>query len=188
MSKIFYTSDLHFGHKAIMRYDDRPFTSVEEMDETIIKNWNNTVSAVDTVYVLGDISWYKADKTIDIFKRLNGHKILIKGNHDKFSYENYKTMGFEQVCDYKEIKDRGRNVVLCHYPIPCFNKRFYGAYMLYGHVHNSFEWNYMKSLRRDFEAIDTRCNIFNVGTMCWDYTPVTLDKIIENDEFYKSAA
>ena len=182
MSKIFYTADLHFGHKAIMRYDNRPFSSPQEMDQNIIKNWNAKVSDKDTVYILGDISWYPTRKTIDIFKQLKGHKILVKGNHDAFSSGAYKEMGFERVVDYLEINDNHRHVCLCHYPIPCFNRRFYGAYMLYGHVHNSFEWNYMKSLKHDFEAIDTKCNMFNVGIMVWNYEPVTLDEIIKAEE------
>ena len=146
------------------------------MDNAIIERWNR-----NTVYVLGDLSWYQTNKTIALMKQLKGHKVLLKGNHDKYSNGAFKEMGFERVYDYLEMKDDGRDVVLCHYPIPCFNKRFYGAYMLYGHVHNTLEWNFMKSLRRDFEAIDTRCNMFNVGVMCWNYEPVTLDEIIAAD-------
>ena len=63
MPKIFFTSDLHFGHKNIIRFDNRPFSTVEEMDEALIRNWNAKVSDEDTVYVLGDISWYNDAKT-----------------------------------------------------------------------------------------------------------------------------
>lgn len=67
MPNVFFTSDLHFGHKNIIRFDNRPFFSVEEMDKTLIENWNRKVSADDTVYVLGDISWYNDEKTTEIF-------------------------------------------------------------------------------------------------------------------------
>ena len=64
-----------------MAFDNRPFKSIEENDETIIKNWNNTVEIDDDVYLLGDISWYNTTKTIEVFNNLNGHIHLIKGNH-----------------------------------------------------------------------------------------------------------
>ena len=66
---IYFTSDLHFGHKNIIRFDNRPFTSVEEMDETLICNWNKKVNNDDLVYILGDISWYNDEKTCEIFDR-----------------------------------------------------------------------------------------------------------------------
>ena len=65
MSKIYFTADLHFGHRTIIRYDDRPFRTVEEMDAAIIKNWNRKVNKDDVVYILGDISWYKSEKTVE---------------------------------------------------------------------------------------------------------------------------
>lgn len=81
----FYISDTHLGHSGIIRYDNRPFMNVDEMDETIIQRWNDVVSDADTVYVLGDFSWYKEDKTLEILNRLSGRKVLIKGNHDRVS-------------------------------------------------------------------------------------------------------
>ena len=78
----YFISDLHFGHKNCLSFDNRPFISIEENDETIIKNWNDTVGIDDDVYLLGDISWYNSTKTIEIFNNLNGHIHLIKGNHD----------------------------------------------------------------------------------------------------------
>ena len=98
MPNVFFTSDLHFGHKNIIRFDNRPFFSVEEMDKTLIENWNRKVSEDDTVYILGDISWYNDEKTTEIFAGLNGHKILIKGNHDRVHGKVRKV--FEEITDY----------------------------------------------------------------------------------------
>ena len=71
-------------------------------------------------------------------------------------------------------------IVLSHYPIPCFNRHYYGAYHLYGHVHTGFEWNMMEHMRRQMEELyDVPCNMFNVGAMIsyMDYTPRTLEEI-----------
>ena len=81
----FYISDNHFGHKNIIKYDNRPFNSVEDMDEVMIDRWNSVVGDDDTVYILGDFSWYKEEKTLEILNRLSGRKVLIKGNHDHIS-------------------------------------------------------------------------------------------------------
>lgn len=83
--KIFFTSDLHFGHENVLRFDNRPFETVEEMDDELIKRWNDKVGKGDLVYVLGDLIWKTAtNEAVQIIKRLNGQIILIKGNHDRF--------------------------------------------------------------------------------------------------------
>ena len=83
MSKTFFIADLHFGHKNIIEYEHRPFKDIETMDEKIVQNWNNIVSKEDRVFVLGDVSFYDKEKTINIVSGLNGHKNLILGNHDR---------------------------------------------------------------------------------------------------------
>ena len=137
----YFISDLHFGHKNCMAFDNRPFKSIIENDETIIKNWNNTVGIDDDVYLLGDISWYNTTKTIEIFNNLNGHIHLIKGNHDSRLLKNRELQSrFCEITDYKELDiGNGKIVVLCHYPIPCFKNHYHGSYHLYGHVHTGFE-------------------------------------------------
>ena len=185
MGNIFFTSDLHFGHANILRYDNRPFESVEEMDYELVRRWNERVSPEDTVYVLGDVSWYDADKTKQLVSSLNGRKILIRGNHDKPG--NGKIWGFDEEYDYKEIRPNGKKslVVLSHYPITFFNRHHYGAYMLYGHVHATHEWNITENVKRQLERLDIPCNMFNVGCMLWDYAPVTLEEIIADQRFQK---
>lgn len=183
MPQIFFTSDLHFGHKNIIRFDNRPFTSVEEMDETIIQNWNAKVSDADTVYMLGDISWYNDVKTCEILNRLNGHKILIKGNHDRV--HGKVRLCFDEIADYKEIELDGHKITLCHYPIIFFNRHHYGAYMFYGHVHNSHEWQMTDNYRYELEQLDIKCNAYNVGCMVHNYQPVTFDEVLASYETHR---
>ena len=183
----YFISDLHFGHKNCLSFDNRPFISIEENDETIIKNWNDTVGIDDDVYLLGDISWYNSTKTIEIFNNLNGHIHLIKGNHDGRLFKNRELQSrFCEITDYKELGlDDGKIVVLCHYPIPCFNNHYYGSYHLFGHVHTGFEDNMMEQVKYQMTALyDKPCNMWNVGCMkdYMDYTPRTLEEIIKRGE------
>lgn len=178
VGRSFYISDTHFGHSGIIRYDNRPFTNVEEMDETIIKRWNDAVSNNDTVYILGDFSWYKEGQTLEILNRLSGKKVLIKGNHDRISPKVSRK--FMKVCDYLEIKNNGQKVVLSHYPMPFWNGQFRNSVHLYGHVHNSHQWNICEHLRKELEQLqDIPMRMYNVGCMMeWiDYTPSTLSEI-----------
>ena len=78
----FYTSDLHFGHKNIIKYENRPFNSVEEMDEELIRRWNNKVGKNDEVYILGDFAFASGRRVNELLDRLNGRKYLLRGNHD----------------------------------------------------------------------------------------------------------
>ena len=174
---IYFTSDLHFGHNNIIRFDNRPFAMVEEMDGELIRRWNNKVKSDDIVYILGDISWYNSEKTCAILSRLNGQKHLIKGNHDRINGDIKRH--FCSISDYKEIKVDDKDVILCHYPITFFNKHHYGSYHLYGHVHNSHEWNFVESVKRQLEELDIKCNMFNCFCGLYDYYPVSLTEIVD---------
>jgi len=176
MNKIYFTSDLHFGHKNIIQYDNRPFKNIEEMDAELIKRWNNKVDSKDVVYILGDISWHKDNKTVEIYNQLNGIKKLIKGNHDKLNSSIRSC--FESVKDYAEINVDGKKLILSHYPIHFYNHHYHGAIMLYGHVHNSREDDYVEEIRQFLIGEGIRCEMYNVGTMMWDYEPVTLEEIL----------
>lgn len=182
MSQIFFTSDLHFGHKNALSFDNRPFMSIEEQDKALIRNWNNKVSINDTVWILGDVSWYNATKTIEIIDSLNGYKNLIIGNHDNKLLRNRDFQNlFTDISDYKEIPIYGnKNIVLCHYPILCFNRHYYGDYHLYGHVHVSFEYNMMEHIKQEMkELYDKPCNMFNTFIGLYDWAPATLEEIIK---------
>lgn len=178
--KRFYIADMHFGHANCLAFDNRPFTSVEEMDAELIRRWNSVVSPGDIVYVLGDMFWCKSSVAVPILQQLNGQKFLIKGNHDRCGDGAFAKQ-FVKITDYLEVEDEGRHVVLCHYPIPCFKNHFYGWYHLYGHVHNSFEYNMMEYHKRLMTELYSKpCLMYNVGVMMpWMYyTPRTLDEIL----------
>lgn len=179
----FFISDLHFGHKNCLAFDNRPFKNVEEHDRVLINNWNEVVGIDDDVYILGDFSWYNATKTIEIFNQLNGNKHLCIGNHDKKLLRNKDVRNlFVEIVDYKELQiSKDYSIVLSHYPIPCFNNHYYGWYHLYGHVHNSFEWHMMEHVKYEMKALyDKDCHMYNVGCMIsyMDYTPRALEEII----------
>jgi calcineurin-like phosphoesterase family protein len=133
----FVISDTHFGHtnswekfKLADGSPLRPFTSTEEMDETMIERWNAKVKSTDTVYHLGDVVINK--KYLNLVERLNGRKILIRGNHDIFGDEQYYLAGFEQIHGVRVFVDK---FILSHIPLhpDCVTERF--KVNVHGHLH-----------------------------------------------------
>lgn len=183
MNKDFFIADLHFGHHNIIRYDNRPFSSVEEMDNKLIDNWNRVVSNNDIVWVLGDVSWYDDEKTAEIFKQLKGIKVLIKGNHDKIKRGSKLSKCFTSIQDYAELYlDKKNKIVMSHYPMPFWNGQFRDTVHLYGHIHNSHQWNIYENWVKEARALqDIPMRTYNVGCMMdyMDYTPKTLEEIIK---------
>jgi calcineurin-like phosphoesterase family protein len=176
-----YISDLHFDHANVIRFDNRPFNSVEEMNSGLVTLWNETVKSDDTVYILGDFCWGKADRWKYFLNQMSGNKVLIAGNHDLKQYPNEIKNKFCDIKDYKRIDDNGRQVILSHYPIACYQNSFYGAIHLYGHVHMTGEHYLMekfKELRKSEDLGDYAA--YNVGCMLpyMHYIPRTLDEII----------
>jgi calcineurin-like phosphoesterase family protein len=174
MKNTYFISDPHFGHKNIIKYANRPFTSVDEMDETIIKNWNGMIGKTDEVYILGDVSLTNSERTNEILNRLNGRLYLIKGNHEKSVMSSKENRDrFEWIKDYYELKyeyNGKRNmIVMCHYAMRVWNKSHHGAYHLYGHSHDSLEYEqWGKSMD---VGIDSAARIFG------EYRPFTFDEI-----------
>lgn len=101
----FFIADPHFGHKAIIEYENRPYHNIHEMDEDIIEKWNSVVHKKDKVYLLGDLSFYDDEKTKQIVDRLKGYKYLVLGNHDHKNVKTYYDMGFHRVYDQPIILD-----------------------------------------------------------------------------------
>ena len=138
MRKTFITSDIHFGHNNILKFcpKTRPYSSIDEMDEAIIREWNKTVPVGSTVYILGDVSYREPSHTARIFDRLNGEKILIIGNHDEKALKQKVFRDcFKDIHQYLEITVNKHKVVLFHYPIAEWNAMHRGSVHLYGHLH-----------------------------------------------------
>lgn len=101
---IYITSDTHFSHKNIIEYCDRPYTNPEEMNKNLISKWNSVVKEDDIVLHLGDVGFGLVEELSPIIQGLNGHKILIRGNHDfKRGVSSWTNIGFEKVYKEKNI-------------------------------------------------------------------------------------
>lgn len=183
----YYIADCHFGHKNILRFDHRPFGDLYQMEEVMVMLWNAAVKKEDTVYILGDFCWGKADEWLRILNQLNGQKVLIEGNHDLGNYPAELKKCFLDIKPYKEISDNGRKVIMSHYPIPFY--RHSGdpnMHMLCGHVHNTAEnaclekWTHELRHSNNPDLVN-RGQIYNVGCMMpWmDYAPRCLDEIVK---------
>lgn len=160
-NEVFLISDHHFGHSNIIKYENRPFSDVDEMTEHMITKWNETVRKGDKVFVLGDFSFYGKEKTSEILFRLNGIKYLVKGNHDRRrSNRWWLEAGFDKV--YDEAILYHNFFILSHEPQYTNNSMPYVN--IHGHIHS--------------KKITGARNI-NVSVEVRDYTPVSFDKIIE---------
>lgn len=175
MGKIYVTADQHFGHTNIIKLTNRPFSSTKEMNQFMIERWNSVVSSDDTVFVLGDfIGKEHMDEkgAIAIGEALNGHKILIKGNHDR----NYpmKTI-FDKVYEAKHICELQYDDVTFRLNHFLNNMTIEGdlpsVIYLHAHKHNHIGYNVINSYYRR--------PLYDVGVDANGFTPVTLNRIIE---------
>ena len=169
MSKIYFTSDHHFGHKNIIKFSQRPFKNVEEMDEVLIQRWNEKVGKEDEVYHLGDVGLCSSGKLRRILERLNGKIYLIKGNHERSAEDCHSR--FEWIKDYYELvvedeeHDRGKQmIVLFHYALREWNASHWGTYHLYGHSHGSL-------------SDDPNSRSFDIGVDCHDFYPLSYEEV-----------
>lgn len=188
----YYISDLHLGHFKALEYDNRPFCTVEEQNEIITERWNEEVSPKDHVYILGDVLWNN-DLLPEVIKNLNGKKHLILGNHDRA--DNRFSYYFKTIDTMIKIKDCGRTVTLCHYPIAHWEGADRGWYHFYGHIHMGRDVRPFLQYKQEMLKRDLPYNCYNVGCMLpyMDYTPRPFDYIIEaaqrweKEEFKKMA-
>lgn len=123
-------SDTHFYHSKILGYCQRPFETVEEMNEVLIKNWNSVINEGDIVYILGDFCFGNKEMLREIVSQLKGRKILILGNHDRLTKGAYLDVGFETVTKNPMIVDG--DFILSHHPLQGDLGRFYN---IHGHKH-----------------------------------------------------
>ncbi len=166
---VWVTSDLHFYHKNILNFckDTRPYTDVDDMNDSIVTTWNYNVHPDDTVYILGDVSFANSVKTAAILARLNGTKILIKGNHDtklvdKAEFNHF----FVNIHDYLELNYEGFKIVMFHFPILEWANCHHGSILLHGHLHGA------KSGLEKYKA-------FDVGLDATGNVVTKLDDLIE---------
>lgn len=163
---IYLTSDLHLGHRAILGMQSRPFEDVDEMNKVLINNLNSYVNKNDTLYILGDLCFrISVDEANAIINKLNGKKILIKGNHDK----NYDKSLFVEIADFLEIHIDGISISLMHYPMLSWPKSHHGSVHLHGHMHNEAIYNE--------ENRDAGILRYDVGVDANNYLPVSWQQI-----------
>lgn len=197
----YFISDLHFYHQNLNeQMDCRGFADGKEMNEYMIRQWNRRVGPKDEVVILGDLSVGKGKATNAIVEQLNGRLILLEGNHDRFLEDKqFDRSRFEWIGPYLELQDHKRKLVLCHYPILCYNGQYRKmrdgsdrTFMLYGHVHNTCDEllihqfqtitrNTLRPLRGQEEPGHIPCHMINCFCMFSDYTPLTLEEWIEKD-------
>lgn len=172
MGKVFFTSDLHFNHKNIIKYENRPFSNVEDMNKKLIEKWNDVVSDDDEVYIIGDFSFGDYEFTYQIAKQLKGKKYVILGNHDKSIKNMPKKLRdevFVWVKDYYMLKYKNKKIVMFHFPIQTWDCQHYDSIHLYGHVHSN---------KGDYKMEYNTKNSYNVGVDVNNYFPVEFDDIL----------
>ncbi|MGD2156816.1 MAG: hypothetical protein PVG14_00145 [Anaerolineales bacterium] len=181
---IWFTADTHFGHANIIRYCERPFASVQEMDEALIENWNDVIKPKDTIYHLGDFTLTGQEGANLYFSRLNGMISLIPGGHDKRwvrkgEYRSKSGYAIKILPPLYTIKlpilgrDQLKLIVLCHYSMRVWDRSHYGSWHLYGHSHGN-----LPSLK----------NSLDVGVDRWDYQPVSIESIYQAIRDLKSVS
>lgn len=159
------TADTHFYHERMIGLSGRPYQTVFEMNNALIRNWNKLVQQGDDVYHLGDFSFGSRPGIEELRGALNGRIYLIRGNHDR-KIKGTLAKLFEWVKDYYEIKEYKQRVILCHYPFMSWRSAHKGSIHAHGHSHGNLKE-------------DRLVPRMDVGVDCHDYKPVALDWVRE---------
>lgn len=170
MSKLFFTSDHHFGHSNIIKFCERPFKDVEEMNAVLIQRWNEKIKPEDEVYHLGDFAMTKDKELVsNILDQLNGTKYLIVGNHEGSALQHRKK--FKWIKEYHELKVKDtdckngvQRIILFHYAMRVWRSSFRGTWHLYGHSHGSLP-----------NLEDQRS--FDIGVDCHNFYPLSYEEV-----------
>lgn len=170
----FFTSDTHFNHANIIKFCNRPFKDVEQMNDVMIANWNSVIGKDDTVFHLGDFCLGGAAEWTKILDRLNGKIYIIIGNHDLKNIRQGFISRFEHVAMQMRIEIGKKRIYLCHYPFLCFEGSYKDdVWQLFGHVHT----------RRSNSGIDAgRLQYlyptqYDVGVDNNNFTPVSFGQV-----------
>ena len=170
--RLFFTSDTHFGHRNIIKYCERPFSCIEEMDDALIANWNRVVGKDDIIFHLGDFAMGGSAEWNRLLHKLNGRIYLILGNHDM------KTIGagfsrLEGVAMQMLINVKGQRIYLNHYPFLCYGGAYRNTWQLYGHVHTG-------PANRGLDAPRLKMMLptqYDVGVDNNNYIPVSFEQV-----------
>ena len=175
---IFFTSDTHFWHENILKFCNRPFSSIEEMNDTIINNWNSVVKENDIVFHLGDFCFCGSDKFKELIEKLNGRIYLILGNHDWKTIKQWHATKFEGVYQQMCIKIDGKKIYLNHFPFLCYAGTYYrledAVWQLFGHVHSSDKNKNGLDNQRLSMLFPTQ---YDVGVDNNNYIPISFEEV-----------
>ena len=172
-NKVYFTADTHFNHANIIKFCNRPFKNVEQMNETLIANWNYVVGENDIVFHLGDFCLGGAAEWTKLLDRLNGKIYLILGNHDLKNIRQGFIQRFEHVALQMFIMVDKQKMYLAHYPFLCFEGGYKDVWQLFGHVHT----------RKNNTGIDAERlqylypTQYDVGVDNNDFKPVSFEEV-----------
>ncbi len=172
---IYFIADFHLSHKNIIRFDNRPFKDIDEMHETLIRNWNSVVSENSIVYYLGDLSFGKMNYAKDFVNQLNGTIRFILGNHDNYSairnLNRFESISKEEIIYVKDdVKGGYQQLHLHHLPFLSWYNMHHGSIHLHAHTHQKMMNN------KDFEWFYRR-RVIDVGCNGWNYTPLSYSQV-----------
>ena len=182
-NKIWFTSDTHFFHDKVVEYCQRPFASVEEMNEELIARWNSVVHRDGIVFHLGDFCFGKPDKWNCILDRLKGRIYLVLGNHDAGHISEEVAARFEGVAFQMRLNVNGQKIYLNHFPFLSYSGDNHGTWQLFGHIHsNSHNHNIIDEHRLAM----LQPGQYDVGVDNNIFTPVSyrqVEEIIKNGKY-----
>lgn len=173
--KVFFTSDTHFHHMNIIEFCKRPFMDIEDMNETLIANWNKVVGTNDIVFHLGDFCLGDSAKWNRLLDRLNGEVYLILGNHDLKNFRKSYAKRFKSVAMQMNIEVDNQKICLNHYPFLCYDGSYDGVWQLFGHVHTNRNHTGNDTARLKM-LFPTQ---YDVGVDNNDFTPVSFAQVKE---------
>ena len=182
---VWFTSDTHFGHENIIRFCNRPFNNVQEMNTELIRRWRETVPEDGIVFHLGDFAHGSSRLWNDILCAIPGRKYLILGNHDMKCINQGFMNHFETVSQQMTIRVGGQTIVLNHNPFLCYGGAYRDVWQLFGHVHsgpNSISGLDHPRLKMLFPLQ------YDVGVDNNDYRPVSYAKVKANIEAQVTSA
>ena len=179
-NKIWFTSDTHFFHDKVVEYSQRPFASVEEMNEELIARWNSVVHRDGIVFHLGDFCFGKPDKWNHILDRLKGRIYLVLGNHDAGHISEEVAERFEAVAFQMRLNVNGQKIYLNHFPFLSYSGDNHGTWQLFGHIHSNLH-NYNIIDKHRLAVLQP--GQYDVGVDNNNFTPVSyrqVEEIIKN--------